>query len=194
MDTRKFRGGTPVQTILHFFPQLFFTHHECPSLQLEPGMHRPSPEDSTAPFYPDPSQRIVALTVRDSCHFVLRLGALLKFLGSREGSEIQWEEWRNLVIIPSTNLKPRGITRIWVSGCKFFSLHSTGRGPAAHMETHDFSVWGRTDYIPEQVVAEHFGVRYMPPTGARGLVQEYYVFRARSGHDNTHSEKNNAVL
>ena len=170
-----------MQTILRLSPR--FTYHECPSLRLELGTHKPSLEDSMAPFHPDPSQRIVALTVRDSCHFVLRLGALLEFLGSREGSEILWEEWKNLVVVPWTDLEPRGITRTWVSGCKFFSLHPTGRGPAAHMETHDFSIRGRTNYLPKQVDEEYTGVRYLWRTGARVLVQEYHVFHVRSGHD-----------
>ena len=164
LDTGKLVGGVPMKTLFRL-PSVGGGFLKTP-LVLEHGAHKPSPEESQAPFYRDPTQRIVALRLE---HWVgspiFRMGALLELLESREGSEVEWDEWKSHVVIPSFDqVQDREfppITR--VSGCRLFSVYSEG----AQAEVYDYSIQGRVEYLSDQVSYEHGGLRYLSSTGAR---------------------------
>lgn len=173
-------GGTPTETVFHLSPH---STSGCPSLLLERGVHKPSPAESLAPFHHDPSQRIVVLHRQPpSHHLVLRIGALLELLGSHEGSEVGWDEWNSHVVALSTTVGLREHIRVWVSGCRLFSLNSTNPDLGAQMEVHDFSMRGRVNYLSKQD-DEGLAVRYLQSTGVRARVKLGHVINAHSGHD-----------
>ena len=120
MDTGKFVEGFPAQTVFRLPPSPPYSGR--PSLVLERGAHNPSPAESLAPFHQDPSQRIVALVWPSSpwTHLVLRMGPLLGFLQSHEGSEVGWDEWKAHAIVASLDRRIGEITSTWVSGRRFF--------------------------------------------------------------------------
>jgi len=135
---------------------------------LEQGAHKPSPEESLAPFHQDPTQRIVALTTRwpPGC-FVVRLRTFLELLKDSEGSKIEWEEWKHHVLIPSIRLG-RVVDRVRASGCRLFLLSSAGYMSDFQMETYDFSMHGSAKHLTEQIGegSEELGVmNYLSSTG-----------------------------
>ena len=177
VDTEKSVGRSPVQTFFQL--PTHFTDSRSPYLQLEEGVHEPSPAESLAPFHQDPSQRIVALDSRSSPYYlVIRVGALLGFLGSHEGSKIGWDEWKSHVVIPATNPGQWGNLCTWVSGCRFFSLCLTD----FRVEVYDFSMRGRASYRIERVNEDFAGVRCLSSTGVRARVQLGHVLSIHSGH------------
>ena len=89
-------GGTPTQTTFHLSAK--FTNCGTLFLLSEQGAHGPSPEESLAPFYPDPAQRVVVLQMQSAtCYLAVSVGTLLEFK-SRGGTEIRWDEWRDRVV------------------------------------------------------------------------------------------------
>ena len=59
------------------------------------GGHVPSREDDLfAPFYPDPSQQVLAVEFVDFV-IVTKTAALLGLAQEREGERLQWGEWRS---------------------------------------------------------------------------------------------------
>jgi hypothetical protein len=183
MDTGKFVEGIPVQTFFFLYPH--FTYSELPyPLLLERGVYKPSLAESLAPFHPDPYQRIVALRLPSAPHYlVFQVGALLEFLQSHEGTVVQWDEWRSHVVIPSINLDRRQNVRVWVSGCRFFSLYFTDSSLDFQMEVYDFSVRGRVKYLSKQVDERFPGVTCLSSTGVVAQVQLDGVLDVYNGHD-----------
>jgi hypothetical protein len=162
MDTGKNTGGSPMQTVFHLprsIGGLYFT--------LEWGAHKPSREESLAPFHHDPAQGIVVLELeRDSRRLVVRVGALLKLLRDREGTEIEWDEWKHYVVLTSIDLEHLMIHAVRVSGCRLFFIYCTGSGSDFQMEAYDFSMQGRAKHLNGQTCGE-FGVKCLPSTGPR---------------------------
>ena len=79
-----------MQTLLHLSD--FFINAGPLGLLFGRGTHEPSPAESQAPFYQDPAQRVVVLDqISVLSYLVLRVGALLELIESREGSEVEWE-------------------------------------------------------------------------------------------------------
>ena len=177
MDTEKNVGGVPMQTFFHLSP--WHVNSGMLSLLLEPGMHKPSPGESLAPFHQDPTQRIVVLDSLATVHFlVLRVGALLELLENNEGSDIAWDDWKSNVAIPF--LKHGMIDKYWVSGCRFFSTTSVS---GTHMGVHDFSIRGRTKHLTKRVNEKLGGIRYLLPSKVRREMQWEFVHNPQSGHD-----------
>ena len=108
---------------------------------FETGGYKPSPQDLlTAPFYPDPSQRILALSVEPQGGFyVVKVETLLRIARERAGEAIQWEEWKPSLIETAQGTHSRTYCREhWVSGFRLFStsrMLSEGR----NLRVHDFS-------------------------------------------------------
>lgn len=177
-DTRKDVGGAPMRTLFRL-PLSF----SGASLLLERGVHQPSPAETLTPFHQDPAQRIIALAVPfTSYYLIFQVGAFLKFLETREGSVIGWDEWRNRVVIPSIGQE---LARIWVSGCRLFFVGSIGYDRGSHMEVYDFSLQGRAKYLNEQVNEILGGVKYLSSTGVRVRVPCDGILNVRSGHEST---------
>jgi hypothetical protein len=144
-----------------------------------------------APFHPDPSQRIAVLHWPSSSPcLVLRVGALLEFLGNDVGSKVAWKEWKNQAVVTLIHLDLGDIDpfipedlRIWVSGCRMFSLYPTESVLHVWVEVHDFSVRGRANYLKKFVNEGLAEVRGPSPTRVRARVELGDVLHVNSGHD-----------
>jgi len=179
MDTEK-----AVQTL--FYLPSHFCCIEHPSILLERGVHKPSPAEYLAPFHQDPTQRIVVLDMPFSSvgYLVFRLEELLRRVEGREGCEIEWDEWKDCVAIPTIPQPDRA--RVWVSGSRLFSVTPTSRyEPDARMEVYDFTMNGRARYLSEEINADIGGVRYLLPTEAGASLQwkAEGLIDANGGHD-----------
>ncbi|KAF9649098.1 hypothetical protein BDM02DRAFT_1994345 [Thelephora ganbajun] len=170
MDTGKDAGGgggVPVQMLFHLSP--YFHNFRYPCLLFERGAHKPPPAEDLAPFHHDPTQRIVALVMPQSFGYPLfRVGAFLKLLEGREGGEIEWDEWKTHVVIPSVNRGDQSdLIDIWVSGCRLLTITSANHSPDVQMGVYDFSMQGRAKYQSGQGSVNLGGVRYLIPIEAK---------------------------
>ena len=110
----------------------------------EPCAHAPSPDElSTAPFHPDPSQRIIALNFGEVQWFVVNAEKLLELAREHEGKDVRWGKWE-------TGLTgvPIGIVFswdcAWVSGCRLFCVVLGGTdGQRSYLRVLDLSHAGR---------------------------------------------------
>ena len=153
------------------------------SLLLDQGAHEPSPEESLAPFHPDPAQRIVVLDVQlASYYLVVSVGALLEFR-SRGWRMIKWGEWKSHVAIPRLSLDDVGPVAPWVSGCRLFFLRSTKSSPDGQMQVYDFSARGRAQYISREVDHPFGEPRSLSPTLAQARIPWNRLIASGSGHD-----------
>ena len=164
IDTEKYVEGAPMQTVFDLPPRL--SNFEDLGLLVERGVHRPSPAETLAPFYQDPTQRIIALDLKPTQAYcpIIQVAALLDLLESNEGYVIRWYEWKSCVVIPSIDHK---IVHAWVSGCRLFCATSTGYGEVPQMEVFDFSMRGRAKYLGERVNRSLGGIRYSSSTGVK---------------------------
>lgn len=171
VDTENHVGKTPIQTYLYLSPH--FTYFTPQHVILERGVHKPSPAESLAPFHQDPTQRIIALRIADPPYIlVLRMGPLLKLLNGREGTEIPWDQCKDLVVVPSLCHGfpvPRGIK---VSGCRLFYVYPALEG--YQMEVYDFSLQGRAKYLSKRTIEGLGKVSHLSSTGARIRLGEFY--------------------
>jgi len=180
VDTEKVVGEAPMRTTFHLSPHLH--QLEQPSLLLERGVHEPSPAESFAPFYQDPTQRIAALFLPFSLYFIVfRVGALLELLKNHEGSEIGWDEWKELVVSSPIDHDQPSVLDTWVSGCRLFCIF---HGLDAEMILYDFSIQRRANHLSEQVDEDLGGVRYMLPTDASAQVLGMELIGTHTGHGN----------
>ena len=85
----------PTQTLLH--GPVTSRRWTC---LFDTGGYKPSPQEIlTAPFYPEPSQRILALSTEPQKEFsIMRVETLLRFARERAGKEIRWEDWKRYLI------------------------------------------------------------------------------------------------
>ena len=161
-------GGTPTQTTFHLSPQ--FGDFGGPWLLLERCVHELSIEESLAPFYPDPAQRVVMLdTHGDIRYLAVSVGALLEFK-SRGGAKIGWDEWKSRVVVPRLEASGHRILDLWVSGCRLFHIFSTESSPDGQMQVFDLSVRGLARYLSEEADQSLGGLRYISPTLAQARI------------------------
>ena len=165
-------GGAPTQTFFHLPP--FFSHFGNPPFLLEQGVHSPAITEPLAPFHHDPPQRIVVSNIQSAAstphRLVFKVGALLQLLEGREGSEIGWDEWKNVVFLPAQDW---GFCDIWVSGCRLI-ICGVGEGT---VQVYDFSMRGLAKSLrdeaphgtepPEFVAAFQPTARYLLPIQVR---------------------------
>ena len=107
-------------------------------LHLEQGGHEPTPEeDLLAPFYQDPSQRMLALELgdQDVCFLVMKTEVLLELARERGSVELVWEQWKaHVVRVLSVNK-----AFLWVSGPRLFCVRCTDVVENAWVDVYDFS-------------------------------------------------------
>ena len=133
----------PIRTWFHTF--------ESWAWMMEAGGYKPSLQDVLhAPFYPDPSQRILALSLHPRKGFlVMRVETLLRLAREQAGGEIGWEEWNPYLIEASlgSSLYRSRYVQCWVSGCRLFrvSILQVARGCSLHV--YDFSAHARTKLL-----------------------------------------------
>ena len=147
-DTKQETIMKPTQTSF----SLFFPHEAAFFSQFasEPCGHVLSPvELMIAPFYPDPSQRILALSYRvhGKCH-VINVELLLELAKEREGQHVMWEEWiAHTIEVQLGDL----LGHTWVSGCRLYCTMSSfvggGDGVESHLRIYDFSHAGRSKHL-----------------------------------------------
>ena len=171
LDTGRFVRGVPAHAFF-LLPHDHLGQFGSPKLLLEHGAHNPSPEESAAPFYQDPDQRILALFLSSTCRYlILRIGVLSKLLESREGTEIGWDEWKSHMFIPSVNLNLASryyyYPPTWVSGCRLFLIDSPDDGQTANLVVYDFSMQGCAKLLMSQVDSELGGLRRLSSTGMK---------------------------
>ena len=138
IDTGNDFEATPTQTLFCFPP--FFSAFE---VLLEKGLHSPARVEPLAPFHQDPTQQIVVLSLRSDSsalhHLAFRAGTLLKLLEGSEGSNIGWDKWKDIVVVPCLNGE---YFNSWVSGCRLFSVCGRDDGLNVLVKVYDFSMQG----------------------------------------------------
>lgn len=180
MDTRKDTGGVPLQTLFHLSP---YFRDGLLSLLMERGAHEPSPEEFVAPFYRDPSQRIIALDLPYTrCYPVVRVGSLLELLEDHEGSEVGWDEWKSRLILPSIYYRKLGLA--WVSGSRLFVLQlEKNDPPTSRIVSYDFSVQGCAKHLSEETNADLGGVKYLSPAAMSKSIPYDTMLGTFGAHD-----------
>lgn len=88
-------GPKLTRTLFHFDPWEHMGLKEV-CLHMEMGGHEPSPEESLlAPFFPDTSQRILAVEIRKRrTFFVMKTEVLLGLAQEWGGVALEWEQWK----------------------------------------------------------------------------------------------------
>lgn len=173
-------GGTPKKTTFRLPPK--FENFGGPYLRLERGVHEPSPEESQAPFYPDPAQRVIVLeTLGDIRYLAISVGALLE-LKSRGGAEIGWDEWKGHAVVPRLLSSDEWTATLLVSGCRLFYISSTESDPDAQIRVYDFSARGCAQYSSEEANQAFGTLRYLSPTPARARIPWGFI-DSSIGHD-----------
>jgi len=111
-------------------------------LHLEPGGYEPSHDEvSFAPFYPDASQRVLAI---DLCGcgtiYVVKTEVLLKLARERRGADIEWWQWKEHAFEVRHQDGPGDLVARWVSGHRLFCVWPSGlEDEASRMDVYDFS-------------------------------------------------------
>ena len=118
---------------------------------FDTGGHKPSPQEMlAAPFYPDPSQRILALSTELQWGFyVMKVETLLRLVRERAGEDIQWEEWKSYMIETVPQRQPHTAYHrgSWVSGFRLFSTFVALCDRGCNLCVHDFSPHASTKFL-----------------------------------------------
>jgi len=102
-------------------------------LLSEPCSYAPSSDEfMAAPFYPDPSQRILALRLGPRKWYTVKTRQLLELAQKRGNRCVEWSEWGEMV-----KFRDMRSERVWVSGFRLFSL--VLEGLEAHLQVYDCS-------------------------------------------------------
>ena len=118
-------------------------------LLSDPYGYAPLPDElTTSPFYSDPSQRILALSIDEYEWLTINVELLLELAREREGSRIEWEEWGVNTI--QIQVGEDTINRIGVFGCRLFCIMSSmdeGGIPLSYLRTYDLNHAGRAKHL-----------------------------------------------
>lgn len=136
-NTERGTSVKPIQTSFTFSPDTEGYPSLCPS--LEPYGHTPSPDE---PFYPDRSQRILAVYFgqRDDCR-AINTELLLRLAREREGQDVGWDEWGVHTIEADVRAIENDVETC-VSGCRLFCTALDRVGDNC-LWMYDFSHAGR---------------------------------------------------
>lgn len=156
----------PVQTCLSFPLESTF---DSLRLHVGPCGHAPSPDElTTAPFYPDPSRRVIAFNLGEFWWFA-NTEELLKLAQERARKTIQWDEWATKRMTVRIK-KAIGRNGAWVSGCRFFcAVADVTGGPRSYLRVLDLS---RADRIRELHALDLMGTG--ETTGQRSPGSDWY--------------------
>ena len=130
-------------------------------LSLEPSSHIPSPDELvTAPFYPDDSQRILAVYFgRGSSCYLINTELLLRLARKRKGQGVGWDEWCAHAIEVHVG-DPETVSQISASGCRLFCTVSDDMDGPFYLRIYDFSHASRAKYL--RAPGEGGGMRWIP--------------------------------
>jgi hypothetical protein len=135
----------PARTTFRFDPREP-AHSEVVYLDFGLGGHEPSHEEASfAPFYPDPTQRVLAVRFRDGQSLVVvKIEALLRLAKERGCVDLRWREWKSCFV----GVKYENPCRPWVSGHRLFRLYGF-REKA--IDVYDFSVSKSVRYTEKTI-------------------------------------------
>ena len=109
----------------------------------------------------------------------------MKWLESRERSEIGWDAWKSCVVITSIDLGVPNLRRAWVSGCRLFSVDLAPHGDVvAYLEVYGVRTQGRAEYPSDQVNSELGGLGHLSSTGVKARLP--WSVDDLAGMHNTH--------
>lgn len=148
LDTEWVSHMVPAQTLFH--GPVSYRHWTC---LFEAGGYNASAQDILAtPFYPAPSQRILALSTDPQGWFcVMKVEALLKLARERAGEEVQWEEWKPYlaqIFLEETSRTAHNMGP-WVSGFRLFFVSAQNDG-RCDLHVYDFSSHACTKFLPRE--------------------------------------------
>ena len=106
-------------------------------LHLESGGYEPSHDEvSFAPFYPDASQRVLAIEFcARGTICVVKTEVLLKLAREQGGTDIEWGQWK----AHAFEVRPGNLVARWVSGHRLFCVSPSGSGgEATRIDVYDF--------------------------------------------------------
>ena len=136
-------------------------------LSSEPCGHISSLDELNAsPFYPDSSQRIVALSPSHiNTRYVIKTELLLELARRWTNRDIEWDEWRTHMIEVAVG----DHERMWITGCRlFFITPGDAQSPGkAYLQMYDFSHRGRAKSLNTPAAGENGGVRRMSQCSAK---------------------------
>jgi len=107
-------------------------------LYLEAGGYEPSYDEvSFAPFYPDASQRVLAIEFHGRGTIcVVKTEVLLKLAREQGATDIEWGQWK----AHAFEARPGDLVVRWVSGHRLFCVCPSGSGnEATRIDVYDFS-------------------------------------------------------
>ena len=148
------------------------------------GQKISSEEDLLAPFYQDPSQRILVILVSGhprTSLFVVKIEALLGLAREWGGADLEWGQWgTNMIEVPfeaGLEIHP------WVSGCRLFFRCWFYLGDSAWMDVHDFSPRASARYM--EIVCDGNGkfLRNMRPSVRKHVLPWVFFHFSGGGHD-----------
>lgn len=121
-----------VQTTFHLNG---YGNEEMIYLHLDQGGHKPSREDGLfAPFYLDPSQRILGIDFYESnCVFVVKTERLLQLAQERGCADVLLEELNAHIV----EIQAGGVV-LWISSPRICSIYQN-EAEESWMEVYDFS-------------------------------------------------------
>ena len=137
------------QTTFHFDPDAHL-NLKIAYLHLDQGGHKPSREEGLlAPFYPDTSQRVLAVQFHDyhQSVFAMKTEILLRLAQGRGGTDVYWAQWgaHTVEILPETP------DALWISGPRLFRAFGAElEDDRAWIDVYDFSAQGSARRLEER--------------------------------------------
>lgn len=143
------------------------------------GGHEPScTDDLSAPFHPDPSQRVLVVKFAD-CEdvLVMKAEAILKLVQERKDEDLQWEEWEDYATWISSTGPPDGL---WIADHRLRCMILTDPGVPL-MDVYDFGTQASGRYT--KMVKDGF-VQSFAPSATKNLPLEFsHSFDAYASYD-----------
>lgn len=181
LDIEQASSGTPVQT---WFDGP--VGHPNWSWIIEANGYKPSPQDIlTAPFYPEPSQRILAFYPEPKGTILaMKVETLLWLAKEKAGGEVRWQEWEPYLFdtLVESRLYRSHFVRSWVSGFRLFHLSITWGNNVCDFRVYDFSTHGRMNSL-RQPAGD--GPRVVQPSARRSHLpwKAINICNISFGHD-----------
>ena len=152
-----------------------------PYLDLGQGGHEPTPEeDSLAPFYQDPSERILVVEFFEGGSvFVMKAEVLLELARERGDTELGWEQWR----VHAVEVVSCYRDFLWVSGSRLFCARWEHEN--SWVDVYDFSPRASAQHMLE-VAHKDAGIMWQmrPNVECDGLpLHDNRVHFTKTGHD-----------
>ena len=131
-------GPEPIETTF-YIPSSYIQIDPDSRLSSESCGYAPSPDElTTAPFYPDPSQRILVLFANPRWYFVINTERLLELAREWGGQTVEWCGWDQTIEIRISSRRASYCT--WISGSRLFCISpsETDYG-LKNLQVYDFS-------------------------------------------------------